>query len=80
MDIETIETFLGWCSAINIALLLWWFLLMVFAREFVCRLHRKWFGISEKSLEIIHYCAMGLYKLTVLVFFVIPYLVLRFGV
>lgn len=79
MDIEAIKTFLGWCSIINIAVLLLWSVAIVFARGFVYELNSRWFSLSQQTIEVIHYCGIGLYKIMVFVFFVIPYLVIHFN-
>jgi len=49
----------------------------VFARNFVFRIHTRWFKIAEERFDEIHYTMMGYYKLMVFVFNVIPYLALR---
>lgn len=77
MNIETLTTLLGWCALVNIGLLLYWFSFIVFAHDWLYRLHSRWFKISRESFDAIHYAAMAYYKLATLFFTVIPYLVLR---
>jgi hypothetical protein len=77
MEAQEIRKVLGWCSAINLGVLMLWFLVFVFARDFVFRIHTRWFKISEERFDEIHYTMMGYYKLIVFVFNVIPYLALR---
>ena len=79
MTKDNLRTFLGWCSVINLAMLTLWFLAIVFARDFVFRTHTWWFEISEERFDEIHYLMMGHYKLAVFLFFLTPYLVLRFA-
>ena len=50
---------------------------LVFARDFIFRVHTRWFKISEERFDEIHYTMMGYYKLVVFVFNLIPYLALR---
>ena len=76
---ETLRTFLGWCTVINLAMLTLWFLAIAFAHDFVFQTHTWWFEISEERFDEIHYTMMGYYKLAVLLFNVTPYLVLRFA-
>ncbi len=33
MTIEVVRSFLGWCSVINMGLLLYWFLFIMFAHD-----------------------------------------------
>ena len=39
-----------------------WFLVFVFARDFVVRIHTRWFKIAEERFDEIHYTMMGYYK------------------
>jgi hypothetical protein len=77
MPIETLQEILGWCSLINMGLLLWWFLAFVFAHDWMYDLDRRWFKLSVEQFDAIHYGAMGIMKMMVLVFNLAPYVVLR---
>jgi hypothetical protein len=54
-----------------------WFLAFVFARDFVFRIHTRWFKIPEERFDEIHYTMMGYYKLAFALFNLVPYLALR---
>lgn len=77
MDIEFVLRVLGWCSLINTGLLLSWFLVFMTAHDSMHRFHGKWFALSAKEFDRVHYMLMGIYKLAIILFFLIPYLVLR---
>ena len=77
MESEEIRKVLGWCLAINMGFLMQWFLGIVFARDFVFRIHSRWFKIAEERFDEIHYTMMGHFKLAVIVFNLVPYLALR---
>lgn len=77
MDIELLHRTLGWCAVINIAGLLWWWLMFVFARDWIYRLHSRWFRLSPERFDSIHYAGMVFYKIATLVLFVVPWLVLH---
>ena len=76
---KNLQTFLGWCTVLNMAMLTLWFLAIVFARDFVFNMHSWMFEISEESFDEIHYTMMAYYKLAVFLFYLTPYLVLRFA-
>lgn len=40
-------------------------------------MHRRWFELSKERFDAIHYAAMTFFKLSVFVFNLVPYLVLR---
>ena len=77
MSVELIRGFLGWCTLINWAALIWWWLVLVVAREWTYRVHRKWFRITEERFDEIHYKGMAIFKMSILLFNLTPYLALR---
>jgi hypothetical protein len=77
MSIETVRDLLAWCSVINLGLLLWWFLFFALAHDWMYRLHKNWFNLSVERFDAIHYAGMAIFKMGVLLFNVVPYLVLR---
>lgn len=77
MTAQTLTTFLGWCSVINIAVLMIWFLGIVFARDFIYKIHTKWFKVNPESFDAIHYCGIGIFKLFVNFLNVVPYIALK---
>ncbi|MDP6903630.1 MAG: hypothetical protein QF406_04210 [Verrucomicrobiota bacterium] len=77
ITIENLRTFLGWCTILNMGILVVWSLAFVFARDLVFKVHTRWFRISEERFDEIHYTLMGYYKLAVFLFNLAPYLVLR---
>ena len=77
MTVEFIRDVLGWCTAINIGLLIVWFLFFICAHDWVYRVHTKWFKLSAEKFDAIHYASMGFFKLSVFLFNLVPYLALR---
>jgi len=77
MNIDVIMAVLGWCTLINFGLLIWWFLFLVVAHEWTLQLHTKWFRISPENFDAIHYSLMGVFKIGVIIFNLVPYLALR---
>jgi len=77
MTIEVIRAALGWCSIINMGLLLWWFLIFTFAHDWVYRFHGKWFKLPVETFDAIHYAGISFFKIAVFVFNIVPYFVLR---
>ena len=78
MTLELLRTVLGWTAILNIILLLVWAGLFIFARPWMIRLHSRWFKLSPEVFDAMHYAGMGLYKIAIWMFLIIPYLVLRF--
>ncbi len=78
MDIATLTTFLGWSTLINMGILIYWFMVILLARGWIREIHTRWFHLSEAQFDVIHYGGMGLYKILIIVFNLVPWLVLRF--
>ena len=77
MNLELARTVLLWCTAINYGVLLCWFLVFVFAHDWMHRLHGRWFRMPVEQFDAIHYAAMAIYKIGILLFNLAPYVALR---
>ena len=75
---DNLGRFLGWCSVINLGILIYWILALTLGNELVFQIHTWWFDIPQDRFDEIHYTMMGYFKLTIILFNVTPYLVLRF--
>lgn len=75
---EMLRRLLAWCSLINLAILLIWGMLLRWAHDWVYGIHAKWFGLSVERFDAYHYLGMGAFKLGIILFNLVPYLVLRF--
>ena len=62
MEITMIRAFFAWCSVINLVLLLWWVLFLIFAHDFTYRMHSRWFKISVEKFDAIHYAGLAFFK------------------
>ncbi len=80
MTVEFVRSFFGWCALINYAVLIIWWLMFSFGRDWMRSVHGKWFEISNERFNEIHYQLMGWFKLLIFVFNLVPYLVLRFAI
>lgn len=76
MTVDVFRSLLGWCAVINYGALLWWFLVFWLAHDWIYRLHSQWFPMPVEQFNAIHYGAMALYKIGVLLFNLVPYVAL----
>ena len=78
MNIETLTTFLGWCALINYALLIVATVVFAAFREPMSGIYSKLFGVASADFgrEYLRYLAY--YKILVIVFNLVPWIVLRF--
>ena len=75
--IETIREFLGWCTVINIGLLVLSSILIIALRGTVSRFHGKMFNLDEKYLSQAYFQYLGQYKIAIIVFNIVPYFALK---
>jgi len=76
MNLELARHVLLWCTVVNYGVLLWWFLFFRFAHDGMYRLHGRWFRMPVEQFDAIHYAAMAIYKIGILLFNLVPYVVL----
>jgi len=76
MNMQTLETFLMWCTVLNGGILLLWTAFFLFAPDFLYRTQNKWFPIPRETYNTVMYSFLGFFKLVFLVFNVVPYLAL----
>ena len=77
MSIEILSRFLLWCALLNYALLIVWFLAFLVMRDFVYRMHNKFFRISVEQFSATNYAGIAFYKILILVFNLLPYIALK---
>jgi hypothetical protein len=77
MTLEEVRDMLGWCTLINVAILMIWFVMFVAARDWMHRFHGRWFRLDEARFDAIHYALMGMFKLGIFLLNLVPYIALR---
>jgi hypothetical protein len=77
INLQTLTTFLGWCSVINVIVLSVASLMLMLMRNFVAGIHGRMFGVSTEdiSLAYVHYLAN--YKIAIIMLNIVPYVALR---
>jgi len=68
MTIEFTRNFLLWCTVINYGVLLVWFLVFVFAHDWMLRIHGRWFRLSRDQFDALHYAGMSIFKIGIILF------------
>lgn len=64
------------CALINYAILMLWFLIVIFVHVWLRQLHGKWFKLSDVSFDAILYSCMAVYKIGVLLLNIAPLIAL----
>ncbi|MEG1489345.1 DUF6868 family protein [Acinetobacter sp.] len=77
MNIAQLTDFLLYCTLINYVILLIWFFAFTFAKSWMKKLHRQWFNLSDQNFDAIHYSAMAVYKIGILLLNLVPLIALK---
>jgi ABC-type branched-subunit amino acid transport system permease subunit len=73
---EVTRSFLLWCTVVDYGILLVWFLVFVFAHDWIQRTHGRWFRLSREQFDALHYAGMSIFKIGIILFNLVPFLVL----
>ncbi len=65
-----------WCSIINAGLLILTFLMCAFASNMIYSIHSKWFPMSKETFNVVLYSFIGIYKIFLIAFNIVPYVAL----
>jgi len=76
MTVCEIKNILLWCVGLNYAVLFIWFGAFVLAHDRMYKMHLRWFSLSVETFDTIHYAGLAVYKIGILLFFVVPLIAL----
>lgn len=78
MDLVQLQKFLITCAVINVGLLIYWFAFIAVAKDWVKRIHGKFFDLSDQTFDAIHYGGMAALKLFTVIFNIAPAIAIAF--
>ena len=76
MDLETLTSFFMWCTIINVGMQIFFFVVMLTFKDTAYRMQKKFFPLTNEQLDLVMYCFLGIYKLLVTVFCIVPWIAL----
>ncbi len=79
MELIALKHILLISTLINYAVVTVWFLAFIYAHEALYRLHTRWFRLSPQDFDKVHYTAMAMYKVGVLLLNLVPLIALSIG-
>lgn len=77
MDITLLTSFLGWCTIINIGILVYSFVFITIFQEFTLKIHSKLMKVEATKLPTLYFNYLAFYKVIIIVFNIVPYLALK---
>jgi hypothetical protein len=77
MDIRTLTEFFKWCTIINVAVFIFSTIMIIAVPDFIYNAHGQMFNMPREAFDVVIYSFLGLYKIVILVFNLVPYVALR---
>ena len=77
MTVQQLSDFLLWNLILNYSLLILWSGLFLMARDWMYEMHRMFFDISRPTFNAFNYGGIGLYKMLIFLFCLMPYVALQ---
>ena len=74
MTLEQLTDLFKWMTVIDIGILVLSSVLVMVLRNVMCKMHGKVFGIKEDKVAVVAYSYLGLFKVLVIVFNLVPYI------
>lgn len=72
MDIKTLIGFFKWCTLINVCLFAFTTVMFMLAPDLLYMTQSWLFPITREAFHLVLYSFLGLYKITIIVFNVVP--------
>ena len=76
-SLETLTEFLGWCTAINLGVLVVATISASLVRGMMVNIHGKLFGLGEADLTHQYFQYLAQYKIAIFVLNLVPYIALK---
>ena len=74
MDIETVQQFFFWCMVVNSGIYAATAVAVLVMRGFLCRIHKKMFGLDEETVNKSMQSYLANYKLLITFFNFAPWI------
>ena len=76
MDDTTVRAFFMWCTIIDLGLLGLCCFVWIFLRDFSYQMNNRMFSISRDTFNVAFLSFIGLFKIFVIIFNIVPYIAL----
>jgi len=73
LDLPTVTSFLGWCTVINLGLLMFSAFILVVFNPQIKAVHSTLFMIDPAVLNTLYFNVLGHYKIATLLLNIVPY-------
>jgi len=74
MNLDQLTELFKWMTIINISLLVVSSVLVIMLKKVVAKYHGKLFGIKEENFNLMAYGYLGMFKVLIIGFILVPYI------
>ena len=74
MNIDQLTEFFKWMTIISILLLLFSSMIVIMLKNVIFKFHGKLFNIKEEHMSLMAYGYLGIFKVLIIVFILVPYI------
>jgi hypothetical protein len=65
------------CFVLSICLMSLWFIFFLVGKDWVYRIHSRWFDIGSFDFDLILYQSMAFFKMAAFLFFLLPFISIK---
>lgn len=76
MELETLKEFFFWCMLVNTGIYAFTAVAVLVLRDFLCKIHKKMFGLNEETVCESMQKYLANYKLLITFFNFVPWIVI----
>ena len=77
ITLDSLMVFLGWCSVINILVLIFSTISLLLFKGPITAIHSKMFGVDPDNIATLYFQYLANYKIAIFMLNIVPYLALR---
>ena len=77
ITLDSLMVFLGWCSVINILVLIFSTISLLLFKGPITAIHSKMFGVDPDNIATVYFQYLANYKIAIFMLNIVPYLALR---
>ncbi|HCO44057.1 DUF6868 family protein [Immundisolibacter sp.] len=77
MSIDQLTQFFGWCSIINIGVMIVTSIAIALLGKPISSFHSRLMGVSESGLPRLYFQYLGSYKIAIFILNLVPYIALK---
>ena len=77
LSMEQLTAFFGWCSVINMGLLIFSTVMLIVFKDPISSIHSRLMGIEKEKLPSLYMHYLAYYKIAIIMFNITPYIGLK---